>query len=61
MIKLLGNNESITLVQEILFARFFKQLLPYSDIFVVGLTSLLFVFPLQFVLAQDVENQNENS
>ncbi len=60
-IKLLGNNESITLVQEISFDRFFKQLLPHSDIFVIGLTLLLFVFPLQLVLAQDIENQNENS
>jgi len=47
-------------MQEKLFARFYKQLLSHSDIFVVGLT-LLFVFPLQFVLAQDIENQNENS
>ena len=59
-IKLLGNNESITLVQEILFTRFCKQLLSYSDIFVVSLI-LLFVFPLQLVSAQDIENQNENS
>ena len=59
-IKLLGNNESIIQVQEQLFTRFCKQLLSHSDIFVVCLT-LFFVFPLQFVLAQDIENQNENS
>ena len=60
-IKLLGNNESIIQVQEISFARFFKQSLSYFDVFIVGLTLLIFVFPLQLVLAQDVENQNENS
>ena len=47
-------------MQEILFARFCKQLSSHSNIFLVGLT-ILFVFPLQLVLAQDVENQNENS
>ena len=47
-------------MQEQLFTRFCKQLLSHSDIFVVCLT-LFFVFPLQFVLAQDIENQNENS
>ena len=47
-------------MQEILFARFCKQLSSHSDIFLVGLT-ILFVFPLQLVLAQDTENQNENS
>jgi len=60
-IKLLGNNESIIQMQEISFARFFKQLLSYFDVFIVGLTLLIFVFPLQLVLAQDAENQNENS
>ncbi|MGI0003625.1 MAG: CFI-box-CTERM domain-containing protein, partial [Nitrosopumilaceae archaeon] len=39
---------------------FCKQLSSHSDIFLVGLT-VLFVFPLQLVLAQDTENQNENS
>ena len=47
-------------MQEILFARFCKQLSSHSNIFLVGLT-ILFVFPLQLVLAQDTENQNENS
>lgn len=47
-------------MQEILFARFCKQLSSHSDIFLVGLT-VLFIFPLQLVLAQDTGNQNENS
>jgi len=47
-------------MQEILFSKFCKQLLSHSNIFLVGLT-LLVVFPLQLILAQDTENQNENS
>ena len=48
-------------MQEKLFASFCKQQLSYFDIFVVSLTLFLFVFPLQYVSAQDSENQNENS
>lgn len=46
-------------MQEKSFDGFCKRLLLYSSIFVIGL-ALLFVLPLQFVLAQDVEEQNES-